>query len=484
MSGGPGPAPDDLPEERLLGMTREEFRTAGHALVDWIADFTGRLEDLPVVPDVAPGDLRAMLPAAPPEVGEPFDAILADLDRVVVPGLTNWQSPNWFAYFPTGASYPSVLADLLGAALGQQGMLWSSSPITTELEQHVLDWLVDLLGLPARFRSDGPGGGVLQMSASDSTHTALVVARERATREHGVPAHLQVAYSSTQAHSSIEKGARVAGYGHLRQVDVDDRFALRPDALAAAVAADRAAGLHPTFVCAAVGTTGTTACDPVRAVAELARAEGLWCHVDAAYAGAAMLLPECRHLQDGLELVDSYTWNPHKWFAVGFDCSVFHVADRRPLLEALSILPPYLRGAAGDGTAQVDYRDWHLPLGRRSRALKLWFVLRSYGVQGMQAMLREHLRLATWFDARVTADPRFEVIAPTVLGLVSFRHVAGDEATRALGDAINEDRGVLITPSEVELDGVPTAFLRVSIGATLTRARHVEALWNRVDAAA
>ena len=464
-------------------MTPEAFRAAGHRLVDWVADLQARLEDLPTTPDVRPGDLRALLPPAAPEEPEPFDDVLADLERVVVPGLVGWQSPRWFAYFPTGASFPSVLADLVTAGVGQQGMLWSTSPITTELEAHVLDWLVALLGLPTTWRSDGAGGGVLQMSASDSTLTALVAARHRA----GARAADAVAYASTQAHSSIEKGARVAGYGHVRLLDVDDAFALRVDALQDAVAADRAAGLVPTFVCAAVGTTGTTAVDPVRPVAEVARREGLWCHVDAAYAGSAMLCEEHRHHQDGLELVDSYTWNPHKWMAVGFDCSVLHVADRRPLLEALSIVPPYLRNAASDSGAVIDYRDWHVPLGRRPRALKLWFVLRAYGAEGLRAIIREHVALAKGLEARIAADPRFALVAPTPFGLVTFRHVAGDEATRAIADAVNATRRAAVTPSVVRGPSTgdrDVAIVRVSIGATLTERRHVEELWELVDRAA
>ena len=471
--GGSAPVP-------RLGMSAEDFRSFGHRLVDWVADLQDRLEELPTAPDVAPGDLRARLPAHAPEAPEAFDAVLEDLERVVVPGLVGWQSPRWFAYFPTGASFPSILADLVTAGIGQQGMLWSTSPITTELEAHVLDWLVELLGLPSSWRSDGPGGGVLQMSASDSTHTALVAARHRT----GASPSDVVAYASTQAHSSIEKGARVAGYGHVQLVDVDERFALRVDAFEEAVAADRAAGLVPAFVCAAIGTTGTTAVDPVRAVGEVARRERVWLHVDAAYAGAAMLCEEHRHHQDGLELADSYTWNPHKWMAVGFDCSVLHVADRRPLLDALTILPPYLRNVASDSGAVLDYRDWHVPLGRRPRALKLWFVLRAYGVEGLRALVREHVALAQELAARIQADPRLELVAPTPFGLVSFRHVGGDDATRDLAAAVNATRRFTVTPSVVRgpaTGGRDVAFVRVSIGAALTERRHVDELWALVD---
>ncbi len=461
-------------------LSPEEFRTHGHAVIDWVADLLGDVERRPVQAAVEPGEVRAKIPPTVPEEGEPFEALLADLDDVVLPGITQWQHPGWFAYFPTGAAPQSVLAELVSAALGAQGMLWSTGPAVTEIETAMMDWLVELLGLPASWRMDtGPGGGVLQMSASDSTHTALVVARHRATRD-DVPTDRLVAYVSSQAHSSIEKGASVAGYRHLRLLDVDGAFALRPDALADAVAADVAAGLVPAFVCSAIGTTATTAVDPVRAVGEIARAHGMWHHVDAAYAGAAMVCPELRHHQDGLDLVDSYTFNPHKWLLVNFDCSAFWVADRTPLLDTLSILPPYLRNAATESGEVVDYRDWHVPLGRRFRALKLWWVLRSYGRRGLQAHIRRHIAWAHALEERVAAHDRLALVAPTPFALVCFRHVDGDDATRALAAAINARDDVLVTPSEI--DG--TAFIRVSIGATPTGWRHVASLWDTIAAAA
>jgi aromatic-L-amino-acid decarboxylase len=461
-------------------MSAEEFRTHGHAVVDWIADRLANVEQRPVQAAVAPGEVRAQITSTAPEHGEPFAALLADLDRIVVPGITDWQHPGWFAYFPTGATPPSVLGELVSAALGAQGMLWSTGPALTEVETTMMDWLVDLLGLPTAWRMDtGPGGGVLQMSASDSTHTALVVARHRATRD-DTAADRVVAYVSSQAHSSIEKGARVAGYRHVRLLDVDDAFALRPERLEAAIADDVAAGLVPTFVCSAVGTTATTAIDPVRAVAGIARAHGLWHHVDAAYAGAAMVCPEFRHHQDGLDLADSYTFNPHKWLLTNFDCSAFWVADRAPLLDALSILPPYLRNAATESGEVVDYRDWHVPLGRRFRALKLWWVLRWYGRRGLQAHIRRHVAWAHELERHVATHDRLELVAPVPFALVCFRHVYGNDATRALADALNARGDVLVTASEI--DG--TAFVRVSIGATTTEHRHVDALWTAIADAA
>ncbi len=468
----------DQPVERN-GMTPAEFRAAAHELVDWVADHLEGVRERPVTPAVEPGALRATLPPSPPADGEPFGALLADLD-LLRPGLVEWQHPRWFAYFPTGASYPSVLAEFASAALGQQGMLWATSPATTELEVHVLDWFVDLLGLPDAWRSSGPGGGVLQHSASDATLTALVAARHRAAPD---DAGRAVVYASSQAHSSIEKGARVAGYGHVRSLPVDDLLALRPAALRAAIEEDRAAGLVPACVVACVGTTGTTAVDPVRAIGEVAMDEGLWCHVDAAYAGAAMLLPELRHHQDGLELVDSYVWNPHKWLGTNFDCSVFHVADREPLLDAMSILPPYLRDEASTETAAPDLRDWHVPLGRRTRALKLWWVLRAYGSEGLRRILRDHLAWAAWLTEQVEAHPELELVAPTTFGLVSLAHVDGNEATTGITRALNDSHEVAVTGSVLHGPHLPDdgrAYLRLSIGSMLTEFADVEDLWHRV----
>jgi len=449
----------------------EAFRESGHQLIDWIADYLGGLESRPVVEPVAPGDVRAKLPDHAPEQGEPLAAMFADLDEIVVPGLTHWQHPNWFAYFPTGSSPPAILGELASAGLGVQGMLWSTSPAATEIESHILDWLVDLTGVPQGWKTTGPGGGVLQMSASDSTHTALVVAREECRKRTGAPAEQMVAYTSNQAHSSLEKGAKVAGLGHIRLLDVDHEFAVQPATLRAAIEIDLAAGLTPAFVCAAVGTTGTTAVDPVRAFGEIATEFQLWFHVDAAYAGAAMLCEEFRHHQDGLELAHSYTFNAHKWLATNQDCSIFWVADRRPLIETLSIVPPYLRNAASDTGDVIDYRDWHVPLGRRFRALKLWWVLRSFGAEGLRAMVRRHVGYAESLTSFVESDPRLELFAPTTFALVCFRHRDGNDATRSLAEALNRN-GVYVTPSEV--DG--QAFVRVAIGATWTQDRHIDQL--------
>ena len=461
-------------------MTPDEFRRHGHEVVEWVAAYMERVADLPIVSQVEPGDIRARLPAAAPEAPEPFDALLRDLDEIVLPGITHWQAPGWFAYFPANASPPSILAELVAAGLGAQGMLWATSPALTEIEAHVLDWLVDLLGLPPHFKTAvGPGGGVIQMSASDSTHLVHVVARDRAVRGGAAIGDL-VAYGSSQAHSSVQRGARVAGFAHVRLVDVDADFALRAEALRDAIERDRAGGLVPAIVTSAVGTTATGAVDPIAAVSQIAREHGLWHHVDAAWAGSAMLCDEQRPRQAGAEHADSYTFNPHKWLLTNFDCNVLWVADRAPLIASLSILPPYLRNAASDSGAVIDYRDWHVPLGRRFRALKLWWVLRSYGAAGLRGLLREHIALAQELGRRVDAHPRLERVAPVSFALVCLRHTGGDAETDALAAAINAQPDLLVTPSEIG----GTRFVRVAIGQTRTTAADVDRLWAAIIGAA
>ena len=457
-------------------LSSDDFREHGHALIDWIADYWENVEELPVVSRAAPGAIRDHLPPNAPETGEPFENLIKDLDSVVMPGITHWQHPSWFSFFPANASPPSVLAELVSAGLGVQGMLWSTSPAATEIESHVLDWLVDLLDLPTSWKTTEQGGGVLQMSASDSTHTALVVARHQAAKL-GISPDSMVAYASTQTHSSIQKGATVAGYGHITLVDVDEEQAMRSQDLLAAIDRDRANGLNPVFVAATVGTTGTTGVDPIRSIGEICRNEDLWLHIDAAYAGNAMLCPEFRHHQDGVELADSYTFNPHKWLMVNFDCSVFYVADRGPLIDCLSILPPYLKNEASESGAVIDYRDWHVPLGRRFRALKLWWVIRSYGAEGLRSMIRYHVALAEQLANRLESDPRFDLVAPHPFALVCFRCTESDEATTRLIEAVNASGEVAWTGSE--LDGRP--MIRVSIGQRATEQRHVDALWALID---
>ena len=467
-------------------MTPEEFRRLGRAVIDWIADYWERAGELPVQSRVPPGWVRERLPAHPPEQGEPLDGLLRDMDAIILPATTHWQSPRWFAYFPANVSGPAVLGELLAAGLGTQGMLWSTGPACTELETHVLDWLVEALGLPDRFRSDGPGGGVIQDTASSAVLCALLAARERATggagNRDGCDGSL-TCYVSTQTHSSVVKAVRIAGLGdaNLRAVPVDARFAMRPDALAAAVQADRAAGKTPLFVCATVGTTSSHAVDPVRAIGEVCREHGLWLHVDAAHAGAAAVCPEFRDLlHDGLELADSYCFNPHKWLLVNFDCDCFWVADRAALIRALSILPEYLRNAATESGAVIDYRDWQVPLGRRFRALKLWLVLRWYGLAGLRAMVRRHVAWAREFAAWVDADPDWELVLPPPLSLVCFRHRAGEDFNVRLLERVNADGRIMLTHTRLDDRYV----LRLSVGQARTTRDDVALAWEVLREAA
>jgi aromatic-L-amino-acid decarboxylase len=474
-----------MSDEKSYHMTPEEFRRYGRAVVDWIADYYAQVESLPVLSQVEPGQIRAALPAEPPERGEPFEAILRDVGELLLPGITHWQSPNFFAFFPANASFPAMLGDLLSSGLGVQGMLWMTSPACTELETHVLDWLADMLGLPDKFKSSSTGGGVIQEAASSASLTALLAARERATgfasNERGCDGRL-AAYASTQTHSSVEKAAKIAGLGRqqLRAIEVDERYAMRPEALAHQIEADRAAGLTPCFVCATLGTTSSNAIDPLPEIGRICREQGVWLHVDAAMSGTAALCPEFRSLHEGLELADSYCFNPHKWMFTNFDCDCFYVADRAALIQTLSVLPEYLRNKATESGAVIDYRDWQIPLGRRFRALKLWFVIRHYGVEGLRYHVRRHVALAQEFARWVEASERFELAAPAPLNLVCFRHVGDDEVNRRLLARVNQSGELYMT--HTVLNGRYT--LRFCVGQTHTETRHVEAAWRNINEAA
>ncbi|WBB80083.1 pyridoxal-dependent decarboxylase [Micromonospora sp. WMMD882] len=467
-------------------MDPEEFRRAGHAAVDWIADYWSTLDKRPVTSTAPPGAVAAALPTGPPEHGEPVEAIMADLDALVAPALTHWQHPGFFGYFPANTSGPSVLGDLISSGLGVQGMMWATGPACTELETVLLDWLAGLLDLPERFRSTGPGGGVIQDSASSATLVATLVAVHRASggrwRQEGVRRRYR-AYTSTQGHSSIEKAARIAGLGDggVRPVEVDPRtLAMRPEALRAAIEADLAAGETPAIVVATVGTTSTTAVDPLPEIGAICAEYGVWLHVDAAYAGAAAVCPELRWAHAGLEHADSYCFDPHKWLLTGFDCDAFWVADSSELVEALTVMPEFLRNAATESGAVVDYRDWQVPLGRRFRALKLWFVLRWYGVAGLRAHIRSGVALAARFADRVRADERFEVVAPHPFSLVCFRLRAGDDASAALLARVNATGRAHLTHTRV--GGRYT--LRLAVGSPQTTEQHVDETWELLVGAA
>jgi len=465
-------------------MSRDEFRRQGHAMVDWIADYYSRVENFPVLSRVQPGEIRSKLPSNPPQQGEPFDRIFADVESIILPGITHWQSPNFYGYFPTSTSGPAILGDLLSTGLGVQGMLWSTSPACTELETHVLDWLVPVLGLPEKFLSSSTGGGVIQDTASSASLCALLAARERATQyasnRKGCDGRL-VAYASTQTHSSVEKAVKIAGLGsdNLRAVEVDQDFALRPHTLARQIAADKNSGLIPCFVCATVGTTSSNAIDPVREIGAICREHNIWLHVDSAMSGTAALCPEFRFLHDGMEFADSYCFNPHKWMLTNFDCDCFYVADRKHLIQTLSVLPEYLRNQATESGAVIDYRDWQIPLGRRFRSLKLWFVIRHYGIEGLQQQVRQHVRLAQQFAGWVRSDGRFELAAPVPLNLICFRLRSGDADNQRLIDELNQSGKLYLT--HTKLDGKFT--LRLCVGQTNTQSSHVERAWQLIQQA-
>ena len=461
-------------------MSNDEFRRAGHEMIDWIADYWERVEELPVLSQVEPGDIRASLPDAPPQNPEAWGDIMADVDELIVPGITHWQSPNFFAYFPANASPPSVLGELLSAGLGVQGMLWATSPACTELETHVLDWMIDMLGLPDRFRSGGAGGGTLQDSASSGALVAILAARERIAGQFRWDE--LVAYSSEHAHSSMLKGCKIAGLQdhQVKSIACDDTFAMDPQALRTAMRNDIADGKRPFFVQATTGTTSSGAFDPVAEIAAVCKDYVAWLHVDAAFAGVAAVAPELRFVNDGLDRADSYTLNPHKWLLTNFDCSLFYVADRQPMLAALSVVPEYLRNAATDDGAVIDYRDWQISLGRRFRALKLWFVIRTHGVEGLQAFVRSHIEMANDFANKIESHPSYELVAPTSLSLVTFRHVGGDEDNERVRDAINAGGEAYLTHTRLNDQTV----LRMAIGAVRTEQRHVDALYALLAALA
>ena len=471
-----------MSDELSFHMTSKQFQQYGYAVVDWIARYYDSVGSFPVLSQVRPGDVTRSLPPEAPQKGEPFERLLSDLDKLILPGITHWQSPNFFAYFPANASGPAILGDLLSSALGVQGMLWATSPACTELETHVLDWLVPLLGLPEKFLSSSTGGGVIQDTASSATLCAMLAARERVTHyqsnHKGCDGKL-TAYTSTQAHSSVEKAAMIAGIGmdNLRLVPVDHTFAILPDELDRAIQRDRETGLAPFFVCATVGTTSSQAMDPLLQIASVCQKHGLWLHVDAAMAGTAALCPEFRHIQEGVEHADSYCFNPHKWMFTNFDCDCFFVADRAALIRSLSILPEYLRNQATESGAVFDYRDWQVPLGRRFRSLKLWFVIRHYGVQGLQHHIRYHVQLAQELLSWVRQDSRFEVMAPAPLNLVCFRYRGTDEQNQRLMETLNQSGDLYLTHTRLRDQFV----LRFCVGQTNTKGEHVERAWHRIQ---
>ena len=461
-------------------MTPEEFRRIGHRLVDWIADYRARAADLPVRSRVEPGSVRAQLPAAPPAQPEGFEGIFRDLERIILPGLSHWQHPNFYGYFPANGELASVLGDYLSTGLGVLGLSWQSSPALTELEELVTDWMRQMVGLSDAW------SGVIQDTASTSALVALVCARERVSNFSLARGGLQgeprplVVYVSGHSHSSVEKAALLAGFGraNVRAVATDERYAMRPGALAAAVRTDIERGLAPCAIVATTGTTTSTALDPVAEIADVARQHRLWLHADAAMAGSAMILPECRWMWEGIEGADSVVLNAHKWLGAAFDCSLYYVRDPEHLVRVMSTNPSYLQSAVDHRVKNL--RDWGIPLGRRFRALKLWCLIREQGVEGLRARLRRDIANAQWLAGEIGAAPGWSVLAPVPLQTVCVRHepsgVEGeslDGHTLAWAERVNRSGGAYLTPAL--LDG--RWMVRVSIGAIPTERAHVEALW-------
>ena len=461
-------------------MSPEEFRRLGHQLIDWIADYRARVASMPVMSPVEPGAVRAQLPAAPPSRPEAFDGVFRDLERIILPGLSHWQHPNFYGYFPSNGELASVLGDYLSTGLGVLGLSWQSSPALTELEEVVTDWVRQMVGLSDAW------SGVIQDTASTSTLIALLCARERASdyslARGGLQAEARplIVYVSAQSHSSVEKAALLAGFGrhNVRSLPTDERYALRPEALAAAIRTDIERGLTPCAVVATTGTTATTALDPVGAMADMANRHKLWLHVDAAMAGSAMILPECRWMWQGIEGADSLVLNAHKWLGAAFDCSLYYVRDPQHLVRVMSTNPSFLQSAVDDRVKNL--RDWGIALGRRFRALKLWCLIREQGVEGLQARLRRDLANAGWFAAQVQAAPGWRVLAPVPLQTICVRHEppgldgeALDKHTLAWAERVNRSGGAYLTPAIL----AGRWMVRVSIGAIPTERPHLESLW-------
>ncbi|MGC8639471.1 MAG: pyridoxal phosphate-dependent decarboxylase family protein [Isosphaeraceae bacterium] len=468
-------------------MNPEQFRKFGHELIDWIADYRGSLADRPVMARTEPGEVKAKFPAAPPDQPGDFEGIFRDLEEIIVPGLSLWQHPRFFGYFPANSSLASVLGDYLSTGLGVLGLSWQSSPALTELEEVVTNWVRWMVGLSSAW------SGVIQDTASTTTLVALLCAREKASNFAMSRGGLQAEprplciYTSSQAHSSVGKAAQLAGFGreNVRTIAHDASYAMRPDALDAAIRQDLADGKVPCAIVATTGTTATTALDPLRAIARVAEQHGLWLHVDAAMAGSAMILPECRALWDGVEGADSLVLNAHKWLGAAFDCSLYYVKDPEHLVRVMSTNPSYLQSSA-DGRVK-NYRDWGIPLGRRFRALKLWCLLRAEGVSGLQARLRRDLENARWLADQVRSAPNWRVLAPVPLQTVCIRHEppglegeALDRHTLGWAERVNRSGEAYLTPAILD----DRWMVRVSVGAELTERAHVEQLWTSIRRAA
>lgn len=456
-------------------MTPSHFREEAKKLVDWIADYYENIENFPVLSKINPGEVYNQLPGTAPENPEEFSQMMQDVDNIIMPGITHWQSPGFFAYFPANTSFPSIMGDLLSSGLGVQGMIWATSPAATELETRILDWLAQMMALPESFRSSSTGGGVIQDTASSAALTAVIAARERSTgfssNKQGVTTKM-TAYVSSQTHSSLEKAVKIAGIGseNLRLIEVDENYAMKPEALLHQIKNDRELGFMPFLVCGTIGSTSSNAIDPIHEIGVICKSENCWFHVDAAMSGSALICPEFRFMAKGLELADSFCFNPHKWLFTNFDCDCFWVSDRKHLINTFSILPEYLRNQATESGAVFDYRDWHIQLGRRFRALKLWFVIRHYGIKGLQFHIRKHVQLAKEFETWVGRSPHFELVIKPPLNLVCFRLKSTDEDNLQLMNNINKTGEIYFTHTKLG----DRIVLRLSIAQTNTTSKHLE----------
>jgi len=465
-------------------MDLKEFKKHGHQLVDWIADYFEHIEDYPVKSPVKPREIIDRLPSTPPEMGESFQEIFKDFQEIIIPGMTHWQHPNFFAYFNANNSYPSILAEMLTAALGAQCMIWQTSPAATELEERVMQWTAQLIGLPDDFE------GVIQETASAATLCSLLSAREKysdyvVNRKGLYNFKKFIIYCSTETHSSIEKAIKILGLGNesLRKIDVDDKFAMIPAKLEGAIKKDKAQGNIPLAVVATLGTTGSTAVDPLESIAHICKEQNLWLHVDAAYGGTAMVLPEKRNICKGIEMADTFVFNPHKWMFTNFDCTAYFVKDKEPLIRSLEILPEYLK--TREGKKVNNYRDWGIQLGRRFRALKLWFVIRSFGISGLRKKIRNHIQWAQELADEIQKSPDFQLLAPIPFATICFRYKPKDitdpealnRLNRQLMESLNDSGKLYLT--HTKLKGVFT--LRIVAGQTHLEKRHLDQAWKRIQ---
>ncbi|KAI3894180.1 hypothetical protein MKX03_003737 [Papaver bracteatum] len=455
-------------------------------MVDFIADYYKNLETFPVLSQVEPGYLRKLLPDSAPNHPESLENVLADVQSKIIPGVTHWQSPSYFAYFPSNSSTAGFLGEMLSAGFNIIGFSWVTSPAATELEVIVLDWLAKMLQLPEHLLSSGNGGGVIQGTASEAILVALLAARDKVLKKVGKTSLPQlVAYASDQAHASMQKACQIAGVHpencRLVKADSSTNYALSPDVLREEISKDIAAGLIPFFLSSTVGTTSSTAVDPLSSLGKIAKDNELWFHIDAAYAGSACICPEYRQYLDGVEEADSFNMNAHKWFLTNFDCSPLWVKDRSALIQSLSTKPEYLKNKASEANMVLDFKDWQIPLGRRFRSLKLWMVLRLYGLENLQCYIRNHIKLAKHFEDLVAADSRFEIAVPCVFALVCFRLLpahddqdCGNKLNQDLLDSVNSTGKIFI--SHTVLSG--KYILRFAVGAPLTEESHIISAWK------